>query len=149
MYKFRREDTGELVDVSFERMMEQVGGYLTLNLDGKEVSLRRIYEDNPVKKTSDIPTVDRPIVSDSLGFTSKQFAEFEADRVRHGFSGVEFKRDPGYRGFYQVHFQSKREWERYVKHRGMVDQNGSTRGNAMTPELLERSAEILLRQEKS
>lgn len=79
----------------------------------------------------------KPIISDALGFTEGQLAQFEADRIKHGFSDVEFVRDPQVPEFYQVKMGSEETKSRYMKHRGYHDRNSLNGGGAhLTPELL-------------
>lgn len=121
-YKFRREDNGKIVWVSFERMMQQQGGYITLD-DG--VAARRVHDEHRIRRRAKEKRYGtRDIVSDSLGFAQHQFEDFEKDRVAHGFTGVEFVRDPQVPEFYQVKCSSRDAFNRYVKHRGMVQKSG-------------------------
>ncbi|MEM9354594.1 MAG: hypothetical protein AAGB04_00130 [Pseudomonadota bacterium] len=127
--------------VDFETMMGQSSaGFITVVIDGQSVEARRAPEKPTVKK--DIRE-DRPdgfsVVSDALGFTEDQFTQFEADRVRHGFTSVSFQRDRDVPEFFQVKFESKRDWERYIKHRGMADRNSGLSPNTVTPRELLRA----------
>jgi len=139
-YKFRREDNGEIVEVDFQKMMTQdVAGFI--DFDG--VSARRCFhleEQSEKTRVRETVATPGPYVSDTLGFTQDQYADFEADRQRHGFSGVEFVRDPDVPQFYQVKVRSRREYERYVKHRGYVNAT-SIGGVRFSPGELERVAE--------
>lgn len=135
MYPFKREDNGEIVEVDFETMMAQDrAGFITLK-DG--VKARRVNQFTNAK-----PAVEKgnanmtPPPSDNLGFTVLQIAEFEEDRVRNGFTGVEFKQDPMCPEFVQVHFSSHAVRDKYIQHRGKVDRT-RTKGATMTPGMLE------------
>ena len=147
-YLFRREDDGEVVEVDFEQMMWQDrAGYITLpdgcqakrclhlelERDGRRVASRPIETGTP-----------RTIVSDSLGFGEHQLADFEQDRQQSGFLGVEFVRDPQVPQFFQVKCSSRAEYERYVKHRGMVNKTGIG-GVRLTQEDLDRAADLATR----
>lgn len=138
-YNFRREDNGKIVMVSFEEMMKQQGGWITLP-DGTQA--RRVHDESRMrKKTKEVRTGSRDIVSDSLGFGQHQLDHFESDRKAHGFDGVEFKRDPMVPEFFQVHCSSRAEFNRYVKHRGMV-QKTSVGGVRLSDEELRRAEQF-------
>jgi hypothetical protein len=77
---------------------------------------------------------EKPIVSDALGFISDQLGQFEVDRVKHGFTGIEFVPDKDVPQFMQVKASSRSEWARYVKHRGMYDKNSRNGGGAVPSE---------------
>lgn len=143
MYKFRREDTGEVVEVDFETMMTQdAGGYIVL-ADG--VSARRVFDVHAQKTGAQAGNANhRPPVSDAMGFTVHQIAEFEADRQKHGYHGVEFKPDPLCPEFYQVHCDSMSTYEDYMSHRGMY-QKGRTVSNALTERQLKDAEELAKR----
>lgn len=148
-YLFRREDNDALIEVDFQAMIQQDAlGAITLP-DG--VTARRCrHLEQPVTvappKEGAAVGLEKPIVSDSLGFTYHQLAAFEADRVQHGFSGVEFRPDPLVPGFYQAHFSGRAEWERYYRHRGYGDRN-SLLGSApaLSQADLDRAADLVNR----
>lgn len=73
--------------------------------------------------------LDKPIVSDALGFSEQQFNDFEADRVKNGHVGIEFVRDKDVPQFFQVKCSSREAWAKYVKHRGMYDRNSRNGGS--------------------
>lgn len=75
--------------------------------------------------------LDKPIISDALGFSEQQFQDFETDRVKNGHTGIEFVRDKDVPQFFQVKCSSREAWSAYVKHRGMFDKN-SRNGGAFT-----------------
>ena len=139
IYLFRRDD-GVIIWVDFELMMSKVGGKITLP-DGMTATEVR----KPAKVSAKVGTAQetlKPIVSDSLGFTAHQLAEFEADRVANGFTGVEFKPDPRVPEFYQAHFSGRDEWRRYAEHRGLFEKNGGLgSAAALSPEILRRAME--------
>lgn len=147
MYKFRREDTGEIVEVSWEVMMTQdVAGYI--EIDG--VSARRCWDleeppEAPKAPKGDRKRTGREIVSDTLGFGESVYEEYERDRAAHGFSGVRFERDPEVPQFFQVKCDSRKEYDRYVKHRGFVNRTGIG-GVRLTEEDLARAGELVKRQ---
>lgn len=145
MYKFRREDDDSIVKLGFAEMMAQdVAGYVTLD-DG--VRAKRVHDGKPIGKPANgREMAGAPILpSDALGFTSHQLAEFEADRKRNGFTGVEFVRDKTYEHFWQVKCSSRREWERYVAHRQLIDKNKSS-GTALSAGQLERARQDVLKK---
>ena len=140
MYQFVREDNGEIVEVDFEKMMEQdAAGFIKLD-DG--VSARRVQDLPRHEKKRRKKGVPEIPVSDALGFTAHQLAEFEYDRKSNGFSGVEFTPDPMCPEFYQVRFSSLKERDRYIRHRGMVDRN-KTKGAALSKGDFESARELL------
>lgn len=147
MYQFRREDTGEIVEVDFETHMSQDrGGFITLP-DG--VKARRVNDFHNFKPSVEYQNANRtPPPSDSLGFTSHQLAEFEEDRVRNGHTGIEFKPDPMCPDFYQVHFASHQARDDYVAHRGMVDMN-KTAGSGLSKKALLDAAEMVKNRYKN
>lgn len=119
MYKYKTDD-GEVITLDFQDFMAKDScGMIELD-DGRLA--RRIGVRSSRRSTSN-PSGNAKIVSDSLGFTESQLKEFEDDRVKHGFSGVEFVRDPAVPQFYQVHVGSVKEWRKYMKHRGYADHN--------------------------
>lgn len=88
--------------------------------------------------------MSKPIVSDALGFGAHQLAEMEADRKMNGFSSVEFKPDPHVPEFIQVHCESRRDFDRYTKHRGYVQKSGMG-GVRLTQAQLDRAAAMVSR----
>lgn len=150
-YIYRREDTGELIEVGFDQMMEQKDGYITLHdgvlarrCVGLEVAKYGGVE--AAKYEAALGGKAAPIVSDALGFPYQQLQDFEADRVKHGFTGVEFTKDPHVPEFYQVRISSQAEWARYIAHRGMTDRNGANGGGAtLTPDQFQRTTEMVER----
>ena len=140
-YLFRREDTGEIVHLKFDKMIHQDAmGYLTLD-DG--VVAKRVHRTHKsVTKGSVARSAKyRTHISDTLGVGKDQVPEMEADAKLHGMSGVEWKEDPTAKGFYQAHFESPNEWRRYVKHRELEDHNGLTKANALGPGDFEKAVE--------
>lgn len=145
-YFFEREDTGEIVEVSWEVMMDQdVTG--RIEIDGASARRRRDLEQTPKpeRRVTEKAPLQRDLVSDTLGFGETAFNDFEADRVAHGFHGVEFTRDPDVPQFYQVRFRSTRDRDRYIKHRGFVNRTGLG-GVRFTEEELERAEELVSRR---
>lgn len=152
-YLFRREDNDELIWLTFAEMMAMDSlGSVRLE-DGVIARRCRHLESQTTHTGIKLPPkegaatgIDRPIVSDSLGFTHHQLEGFEADRVRHGFSGVEFKPDPHVPGFFQAHFSGRAEWQRYIAHRGMTDRNSTLgSGSSLTQEDLDNAAALVKR----
>lgn len=129
MYQYRRLDNDEVIEVDFDTMINQsAGGFIELEIGGVKVEAKRVH-DQTVKVKKVTYATDPPIVSDSLGFGQHQLADFERDRVAHGFTGVEFVRDPQVPEFFQARIGSVKELEAYRTHRGLTDRNsrnGST-----------------------
>ena len=145
-YIYRREDTDELIEVPFSVMIEQEAGFITLP-DG--VSARRclhleIERDGKPERQKMAPACDREIVSDTLGFGQHQLDDFERDRQQHGFTGVEFIPDRDVPEFRRVKCSSQKEFERYLSHRGYVNQTGLG-GVRLTQEDLDRAADLVTR----
>lgn len=121
-YKFRREDTGEIIEVDYATMIQHSYGWIELE-DGARA--KRVRDaDEPRKIVGEKKFGARALVSDTLGFTAHQLAEFEEDRVKHGFTDVEFKPDPLVPEFYQVHCATALSRDRYAKHRGFDNKTG-------------------------
>ena len=51
-------------------------------------------------------------------------------RSKNGFRGIEFVRDKDVPQFFQVKCSSRKEFDRYMKHRGMYDKNSSNGSSA-------------------
>lgn len=138
--KFRREDDGRIVDVPYDVAIRHSYGWITLE-DG--VQARRVPEEKPKKKPRKVAqTGSRPIYSDALGFGQHQLADFEADRLANGFTGVEFVRDPAVPEFLQVKCNSRDEFNRYAAHRNLPNK-GSIGGVRLTQEELDRASEFV------
>lgn len=142
--KFEHLETGEVIDVDFEQsiQMDVLG---CIEVDGQ--AYRRC--DSLSQNVGKVEKIDRDSVSglpkrippsDSLGFTKHQLDAFEADRVKHGFSGIEFKKDPREPTFYQVHFASEKERQKYIKHRQFTDMNRH-KGVSISPAQLKAAEE--------
>lgn len=144
-YVFRREDNGELIEVDWDTMMGQQGGFITLP-DGVQARRCTHLENGEAKTTlqkSDAGLHPK-IVSDTLGCGQYQVEELREDARRNGF-GVEFAPDPAVPEFYQAHVGSVAEWRRYIKHRGLFDKNGRNGGGAtLSREQFERAKSRLL-----
>ena len=142
MYRFVKEDDGSVIEVDFETMMEQdAAGFITLE-DGTRA--RRVFDAMQTERKREKLAPGAIPVSDALGFTEHQLIEFEADRLQHGFRGVEFVRDPSCPVFYQVKFGSHAEREAYIAHRGMVDK-GRSKGGVLSEKDLENAKSIISR----
>lgn len=146
-YPFRREDSGEIVQLTFEQMMDMdVAGYVTLP-DGTAARRVRDGSGNFRQRGEAVKLVDgRPWYSDSLGFGDHCLDEMIDDRNRHGFKGVDFVPDPDCEGFVQVRIDSPAERRRYLKHRGMIDANGSKMGVAVTAAELAQAEQTVRRR---
>lgn len=117
-------------------MTQDIAGYVTLE-DGTKA--RRVPSGAGDSLSATAPVASgREIVSDSLGFCENQFRDFEEDRVKNGFVGVRFERDPAVPQFFRVHCSSRATWDRYVTHRGMFDRNKHS-GATISAEELDRA----------
>lgn len=145
-YKFIDVETGKSRFFNFETMMQaDAAGFIMV--DGKEY--RRDRPGRERKRASQEAGAGKRIVSDSLGFCASQIDAFEADRKANGFGGVEFKRDADVPDFIQVHFDSQKTWERYVKHRNKVDMNSRNgSGVIIDAEQFKKAAEMASRTAK-
>lgn len=131
-YVFRREDNDQTIEVDFETMMTMDAmGCITLE-DG--VVARRCRSLEPsFPKGEPVKELNKPMVSDALGFCEGQLADFEEHRRRGGFTGIEFKRDPDVPQFFQVHCSGPEEYRRYREERnrlsgGMFEDHNSRNG---------------------
>jgi hypothetical protein len=139
-YKFRREDTGEVVEVDYATMIQHSHGWITLP-DG--VTAKRVREDAPRTVRTKIVTMgSRPIVSWNMGFGQHMLDHFEADRVAHGYSDVEFVRDPDVPQYFNVKCESRDAFNRYAKHRNLVNKSGIG-GVRLSAEELARAEEMM------
>lgn len=146
-YLFRREDSGEVIEVPFGVMIEQDrAGYITLpdGVQAKRCVYLELERDGRPEKKREKRDGTRPVVSDALGFTDNQLADFEADRKANGFSDIEFRPDPSEPRFFQVHAGSRESFNRYMKHRG-YEQKSSFGGVRLTQEDLDRAREMVER----
>jgi hypothetical protein len=149
-YTFRREDTGEVIEVDFETMMQQdMAGFIHLELDGQQVTARRVrvIDDKGREVRTPPLAIACPVVSDALGCIDSQVDELREQAKLHGFTGVEWKSDPHEPGFYQAHFSSVAERDRYASKMLMRDQ-GKRNGSAamLSRHDLERAKEIAKRK---
>lgn len=146
-YTFRFEEDDELVEVDFETMMTQdSAGYITV--DGRRA--KRVYGDSIQDKTPKYQSQkDWCVVSDSLGVSELDVMAFDEDARRHGFSSVEFVKDPDFEEtrFYQAKCTSPKQWEEYVAHRieGGINRSGSRIGVAVTEAELNTAAWLVKR----
>lgn len=90
------------------------------------------------------PIADLTITSDALGFTEAQLPDFDEDRKRNGFSGIEFAVDPTEPTFRQVKCNSRKEFTRYMKHRGYSPKETPVKFR-FYPGELEKAAELVRR----
>jgi hypothetical protein len=149
-YPFRDEETGDVVWLSFERAMQaDCMGCTTYR--GRTVRRARDMERERIGHCQNDPpprVKERAeIVSDAMGFTEAQLPQFEADRKANGIRGIEFERDPDVPSFIRVRCDSREAFNRYAKHRGMIDRsqkNGS--GASMTQYDFDQARERILKQ---
>jgi len=128
IYKFRREDTGEIIEVDFETAFKRdVLGCITLE-DGVEAKFVRDQLQAKFATAEAVKELSKPMVNDSAGFGQHQFDDFEADRSNNGFSAIEFRRDPQVPEFFQVHCSCPKQFRRYMRHRGQEDANSRNGG---------------------
>lgn len=142
MYPFRK-DNGEIVELSFEDMMDARDGVATLP-DG--TFAKRVHTQVPREKpVNPINNGIKPIVSDSMGFTQSQLGEMESLRTANGHHGIEFKQDPDCDTFMQVHCSDQKAKDRWMKQLGMADYNSKNGSSAMlTGEQLESAKKRIL-----
>ncbi len=140
MYQFKRDDTGEIFEATFEQMMGATDGLLEIEpgVWAKRVN-RKAVKSKPVR-------VAAPIISDSMGFGIGQLAEMEAHRKASGVRGIEFKPDPAVPEFIQVHCTTERAKQRYMESRQFTDRNTSNgSGCVLSPKMLQDAKELALR----
>ena len=63
--------------------------------------------------------------------------------IKHGFSDVEFVRDPLTPEFFQVKCESWQARDRYARHRGFVDRSRGS--HTLTQDDFDRAAELVKR----
>lgn len=139
-YKFRSDD-GKEIEVSFDEMMNQQGGYII-----RDGELYRRVGSGSFKKRTTKPSgkTTKEIISDTLGFGQHQLQEMEADRKANGFKGVEFTRDPHVPEFFQVRCDSPKTWHRYLRHRGFTDKNSKNGGaHCITEQEMEQARKLV------
>ncbi len=143
MYRFKRDDNGELVEVGFEEAINQdVLGKITLSDGVTATRVREVEQEVEVRREKRSGEI--PIISDNMGFGESSLDKFEADRKAHGFHGVEFIRDKEVPQFFRVKCSDRTTWERYVKHRGLTDRNGKNGGSmTLTADQLEAAKEMV------
>lgn len=142
MAEFRREDSGEIVEVDYETTIRMdAAGYVTLPDGVRAKRVNRRKTDRESETRSELNRQTPP--SDNLGCPAYQVEEFRAGAESAGFTGVEFVPDPSCDGvFYQAKFSSMAERERYMKFRGFFDK-GKSSGAALTPGDFERGRELI------
>jgi len=143
-YKFRREDTGEVMSVSFETMMEAKDGMIEVE---PGIFAKRI--DRPTMKASVGEPGEAVIISDALGFGQQQLAEMRDHNERHNIQGVDFVRDPQTPEFIQVHCSSEKAKQNYMKSRGFTDRNSRNGGGfVLTDKDFDDAIELLSRDQQ-
>ncbi len=150
-YIYRRTDNDELIEVGFEEMMNQKDGFITLP-DGVlakrciALELQKYGDEDTAKYEMLVPGGrPAPLVSDAMGVTYHQVDEMRQDAMAHKLN-VEFVQDPTEPTFYQAKFNSRRDWEQYVAHRGMYDKNSINGSGAMlSPAQYQKAAELVER----
>jgi len=151
-YIFRRTDNDQLVEVDFDTMMTQQGGYITLP-DGAEARRCAYLEkpDEPPQPKSDKrKKVQAKIVSMSLGCTGHQVKEFRKLMADHKIPGeLVGEESPHGTHFYNAIFPSWRARDAFAKLRGITNDRNSRNGGA-TPlgtVLYDRAVAITTRRE--
>jgi len=144
MYKFRTDD-GEVIDVDFATMMTMdAAGVITLP---GGTTARRIRDgQGSFRRQTETVTggVQMEIVSDAMGVPAHAVEDYRRNAAEYGFKSVEFRQDPTSRHFYQAVFKNRAEYRRYMKHRGLRDQNSINGGaHAVSEAELSRLAERL------
>jgi hypothetical protein len=146
-YIFRREDNDALIEVPFDKMIEQDSlGCIKLDCGATARRCRYLEEPPAPPKEGATQLTPRPLVSDALGCCSIEVEVFREDARRNGHIGVEWKPDPLVKGFYQCHFSGPEARERYLRHRQMSDRSkklGS--GATLSEEDLRKAAELVER----
>lgn len=122
--KYERED-GTIADVPFGEAYAYGAIRDVIRLTDGSIG-RRVK----APKAEVVQELEKPIISDALGFIAEQLPDFELDRSKNGFSDVSFVPDPKVPGFMQVRCGSVKSWRRYMKHRGYADRNSSNGGGA-------------------
>lgn len=141
-YQFRREDTGEVVSVSFERMMEASDGFLEIE---PGVFAKRI--NRPSSRATAGERGRTEIISDALGFPQQQLESMEEHRQLHNHTDVEFVRDPDVPEFIRVKCGSEKAKRRYMESRGFTDRNSRNgSGQVLSAKMLEDAKEIVTRE---
>jgi len=125
-YLFRREDTGEVVELEFCDVLRQdAAGYVDLpdGVTAKRCIHLELERDNEARRSvvKEARALSRPIVSDALGVSVCRIEEYEKDRADNGHTGIRFVPDPSEPTFYQVHADSRKSFNAYMKHRGMTN----------------------------
>lgn len=152
-YIFRRTDNDELVEVDFQTMMTQQGGYITLP-DGREarrcVHLEQPDDSDPQPKAGKRKKVQAEIISTSLGCTARQVETFKRLAAEAKIP-VEFvpQHTPHGVHFYEAKFPSWKARDAYAKHRHSSNDRNSRNGGA-TPlgeELYNRAVALVSRRE--
>lgn len=140
-YVARREDNGELVNVTFDQIMSQQAGFITLE-DG--TLARCVTVTDEWQRATKHKKVRVEIVSDTLGVTANRVDEYRENAKQFGYK-VEFVPEPGCEHFCQAKFPSWHEKDRYMAFRGLCDKNSKTGSGApLSPLLLERASQRLL-----
>lgn len=143
-YPFRKPN-GKIIKVDWATMMEAVCDELTLK-DGTVAVRARDLENNNVEKDERVEL--RPhVVSDALGFPTKDTKKWAKHLKDAGIKGVEFRPDPTCPEFTQVVCDSQAAKLRYAKSRGFHDKNSSNGGAAaITAREIEQAREMVSRE---
>lgn len=144
-----RNEAGEYIELPFSAVIDKMdaGGFLKLE-DGDWVrrcvqkELERDGKQKVVRCEEVKHSINLTMVSDALGFGDHQLADFERDRVANHFHGIEFVRDPTFDRFIQVKCNCPKTYERYMKHRRLIDNNPQT-GQLISRAELERAGQIV------
>lgn len=148
-YIFRREDNGQLVTVDWETMMQQSGGYITLDNGVQARRCAYLEEQEPQPESERQIKVQAEIVSDRLGIPKHKVAEARELAQQYGHH-VEFTPDPHEPTFCQARFPTWHARDEYAKWLGLSDHSSRNGGGSpLSGELLRRSAKRVLEQSPS
>lgn len=118
-YPFRRVDNGEIVQVDWETMIAAVAQRIILP-DGVEAI--RVNPKPQQYATRQMNCgANFEVVSDGFGCIEDQKAELEFEAKRHGFTAIEWIRDPLVPGFFQYRATCPEQHRRYQEYREMQD----------------------------
>jgi hypothetical protein len=122
---FQRLDTGEMVSV--HKPVVITFGEANIEINGEFVRCRKISNSDPSGAMAPPPPVFSEI---GLCFPQHELEKKREHVERHGFTGVEFRRDPRVPESFNVHFSGPEERKRYEKSLGVENFSGFNGGRA-------------------